>query len=185
MPNLVNTLVTKEYADEFRDASGLLFVSFAGLTVEESSALRNELAAQGVRFRMVRNSLAQRVLKEQGSDVPDSAFEGNTAVAYGAAEHAIVAAKLLSTPAVKKAGKIKLKGGVLEGRVLNGADATALADVPDRNTLRAQLLGCISGPARSLVSVVNALPAGLARVVQAHVDQAGEGAETPQATEGS
>ena len=48
--------------------------------------------------------------------------------------------------------------------------ATALADLPDRDTVIAMLLGVISGPARGLASVINAVPSGLARVLQAHVD---------------
>jgi large subunit ribosomal protein L10 len=178
MPNLVNTLVVDEYEREFADANGMLFVSFGGLSVEESSALRNELAAQGVKFRMVRNSLARRVLAGHGREMPAEALEGNTAIAYGEAEHAIVAAKLFSTKEVKKAGKVTLKAGVLDGRVLGPQDAAALADIPDRATLQAQLLGCISGPARGLVSVLDGLPAGVARVLQAHVDaQGGEPSE--------
>lgn len=182
MANLVNTLVCREYADEFRDADGMLFVSFGGLTVGESSNLRKELAAQGIKFRMIRNSLAARVLKERGRELPGHALVGNTAVAYGEAEHAILAAKVLSTPAVKKAGKVQLKAGVLEGRVIDAADAAALADIPDRATLRARVLGCIAGPARGLVSVLNAVPAGVTRVLQAHVDAAeGTAVQDPSA----
>lgn len=177
MPNLVNTLVHKEYDSEFSGARGILLVSFAGLTVEESSKLRNELAEHGVKLRMVRNSLARLVLQQRGAVLPEEAFGGNTAIAYGSAEQAILAAKVFSGPAVKKAGKVKLKAGVLEGRPLDARDAAALADVPDKRTLQAQILGCISGPARSLVGVINALPAGVARVIDAHASKGAGGAE--------
>ncbi len=174
MPNLVNQLVCKELASEFDGIEGLVLVSFGGLTVEESDAIRGSLAAQGVSFRMVQSKLARRVLAEQGLEFPKEAMAGNTAVAYGDAEAAISAAKVFTDPAIKKAGKVKIKGGMLERNVLGAADASQLADIPDRDTLRSKILGCLSGPARQLVGTINAVPGGLARVIQAHADQGGE-----------
>ena len=103
MPNLVNQLVCKELSTEFEGIDGLLLISFGGLTVEESEKIRGDLAAKGVSFRMVQNKLARRVLAEKGFDFPKEALKGNTAVAYGDAEAAINAAKILTDPALKKA----------------------------------------------------------------------------------
>ena len=64
---------------------------------------------------------------------------------------------------------------------LDAADAVALADVPDKQTLRAQLLGVLQGPARGLATVLDALPSGVARVLQARVDAAGPAEEAPAA----
>ena len=72
---------------------------------------------------------------------------------------------------VKKLKKTAIKGGLLEGEVLDASQALALADLPDRDTLRAQMLGVISGPARGLACVINAVPAATARVIQAHADE--------------
>ena len=172
MPNLVNRMLTTEYDREFSAAEGMVLVSMAGLTVAESHELRGSMAAKGVKLRMVRNKLAKRVLAERGLAFPDATLAGNIAIAYGGAEAAIHAAKLLTTPEVKKAGKLKLRAGVIEGQVLNAGDANLLADVPDKDTLRAKIVGCIQGPGRSLVGLLAAVPGGLARVLQAHADQA-------------
>ncbi len=174
MPNLVNQLIAQELTSEFKGIDGLLLVSFGGLTVEETEALRDGLAAKGVSFRMVKNKLARRVLAESGYEFSAEALSGNTGVAYGDAEAAINAAKIFTETEVKKAGKVKIKGGMLESNVLDAADATQLAKIPDRDSLRAMMLGCLSGPARSLVGTINAVPGGLARVLQAHADQGGE-----------
>ena len=176
MPNIVKNLICKELEDAFDGVEGLLMVSFGGLTVEETENLRNDLAAKGVEFRMVQNKLARRVLLEKGFEFPKEALQGNTGIAYGDAEAAISAAKIFTDTAVKKAGKVKIKAGMLESNVLSEADAVQLADVPDRDTLRAKILGCISGPARSLVGTIHGVPGGLARVLQAHADQGEEGA---------
>ncbi|HIG10697.1 MAG: 50S ribosomal protein L10 [bacterium] len=174
MPNLVNELISKELASEFEGLDGLLIVSFGGLTVEETESLRDNMAEKGVSFRMVPNKLARRILAEKGLEFDRVAMSGNTAVAYGDAEAAINAAKILTEPEVKKAGKVKIKGGMLEQIMLDAEGALLLANIPDRDTLRAKILGCLSGPARGIVGTIHAVPSGLARVLQAHADQEGD-----------
>ena len=174
MPNLVNEMVTRQLERDLGDAGSMLVVSFGGLTVAETEALRGSLAENGVKLRMVRNKLARRVLKQQGIEFEDEAMLGNTAIAYGDGESAIHAAKVLTEKEVKKAGKVKVRAGLLEGSVLGAPDANALADIPDRDTMRAMMLGVVSAPARSLVGVLAGLPGGLARVLQARADQGGE-----------
>src|SRR4051812_23072373 len=123
MPNVVNRLVVQELTDAFKDAEGMLVVSFGGLTVKESEGLRTKMAEKGVKMRMVRNSLARRVLKDRGLELGEKVLLGNTAIAYGKAEAAIHAAKLFTSAEVKKAGKVTVRAGVLEGQVLGAKDA--------------------------------------------------------------
>jgi len=170
MPNLVNELTVKEYDDAFGQAEGLVLCSLDGLTVEESDALRGKLEERGAGLRMVRNTIARKVLADRGHEFPAEVTTGSTAVAWGTAEATILAAKVLTEPHVKKTGKVKLKAGLLEGNVLDASDATALADVPDRDTLNAQILGTLQGPARGLVGVLQAPLSALARVLQARID---------------
>lgn len=176
MPNLVNQLTVKEYEASFKDAEGFVVAAFDGLTVLESETLRCQLEERGAGFRMVRTKLARRVLADKGYEFPAEALEGSTAIAYGNAEAAIGAAKILTGPEVKKAGKVKLKAGMLEGKVLDSNEAVALADVPDRNTLNAMFLGALQGPGRGLVGMLQAPYGSLLRVLQARIDSEG-GAE--------
>lgn len=179
MPNLVNRLVVQELQRDIGKAEGLLVVSFGGLTVKESEALRNSLAKQGVGLSMVRNSLARRVLAERGFEVGAEVLTGNMAIAFGKAEAAIHASKIFQGPEVKKAGKVQIRAAVLEGKLLGAKDALALSDVPDRNTLNAKIVGCIAATSRSLVQVLNALPSSQTRVLNARAGQlekSGEGA---------
>jgi large subunit ribosomal protein L10 len=172
MPNLVNALVVKELTLELGAVEAMLLVDFPGLTVAESEVLRNQMAERGARFRMVRNSLARRVFAERGLEFSGEALQGNTAMAYGSIEAVIGSARILTSSDVnKKTKRIQIKAAVLEGRALGAADAATLADMPDKPTLQAQLLGCISGPARGLATVLHALPSGFARVLQAHADE--------------
>lgn len=174
MPNLINKMVVREMTDVLAGAEGMVMVSLSGLTVAETEGLRNELAGEGVRLLMVRNRLAKLALKEHGFDVPDDLFVGNVAMAWGTAEDAIHAARVLYRSDERKAGKVALRGGVLDGGLLSADQAAALSDLPTRDQLRAQLLGVISGPARALVCLLNAPPSALARVLQARVDKGQE-----------
>jgi large subunit ribosomal protein L10 len=171
MPNLVNRLVLQELQQQIRAAEGLLVLSFGGLTVKQTEGLRNDLAKKGCELRMVRNSLARIVLAERGYEVDGKVLAGNTAIAFGSTEATIHAAKALTTPEVKKVGKVSIRAGVLEGRLLGPRDATSLANVPDRKTLNGQILGCLVGPPRGIVGTLNAVPAGLVRLLQARADQ--------------
>ncbi|MFN0008480.1 MAG: 50S ribosomal protein L10 [Planctomycetota bacterium] len=171
MPSLVNRLVFRELERDLGTAKGALFMTFGGLTVKESEHLRGKLAEKGVRVRMVRNALARRVLSDRGISQAADVLAGNTAIAWGGAEAAIHASKIVSEPEVKKHGKVKIRAGMLDGQWLGEKDAIALSKVPDRKTLQAQILGCLSGPARGLVMTLNGLPSGLTRVLNSHAEK--------------
>lgn len=173
MPNVVKRLVTDEYSARIAGAQGILLVSMAGLTAAESDVLRAALDEGGVSLRMVKNSLARHALSEAGYELGDDVLAGNVAMATGSTEATLTAAKIFWTSDLKKAGKIELRAGVLDGALLSAADTKALADVPDKDTLRAQIAGVIQGPMRGLASALAGVPGGLARVLQARIDQGG------------
>ena len=173
MPNIVNRMVVREYEGHLSEAENLIVVSFHGLSMVESQQVRGMLAEKGVPFRMVRNKLLRRVLAEKGLELDAECLTGNTGLSWGDPEAVISAAKVFTEKDVKKF-KVKLKAAILDGQILDASEAVQLANVPDKDTLRGMLLGVISGPARSLASVINAVPSSVARVLQAHADEGGE-----------
>lgn len=171
MPSLVNRLIAQELTNEFRGADGLMVVSWGALNAVENEGLRDQLAEKGAKLMLVRNSLARIVLRERGFEVGDDVLVGNTAIAYGDVEAMIHAAKAFTSPEVKKLGKVKVRAAVLEGKLLGAGDATAIADMPDKATLHAKLVGALIGSPRSFVTLVNQVPSSLVRVLQARADQ--------------
>ena len=147
MPNLINELITKEIEENVSSSEGMILVSLTGLSVAESDGLRTALSEHGLRLRMVRNRLAHRSLEAKGFSFPAEVFVGNLGCCWGDAEDTIHAAKVLHTSPERKAGKVALRGGVLEGNVLSESEAVALASLPGRDELRAKLLGTIIAPA--------------------------------------
>lgn len=170
MPNIINQMIVRELTDSLSSAEGLVIVSLAGLTVAETEGLRVSLAEQGVRLRVVRSRLARIALRSRGLETPDGMLAGSVALAWGSPEETIHAAKVLVKSEPKKAGKVAMRGGLLEGMLLDSEQATQLAELPSRDELRAKLLSVIAGPARSLVTLFAAPASSLVRVVQAHVD---------------
>ena len=171
MPNLIKRLVTAEYKPAFENAGGMLIVSMSGISVAEVEVLRGALDDGDLKFKMVKNSLAKRVLSETGYELAPDVLVGNIAIAWGSAESTIHAAKIVHGSEVRKAGKLTVRAGVLEGSLLSEADAKALADIPDKDALRSQIVGLLQGPARGLAATLAALPSGLARVLDAHASQ--------------
>jgi len=188
MPNLINQIVVRQLTDEFTNAEGMVIVSLNGLSVQETENLRNALAAEGVRLRMVRNRLATLALKSRGFEAGRELFGGNVACAWGSTEETIriakVVAKAVSANDPRKAPKVSFRGGLFEGSLLDAKGAAALADMPGKDELRAMMLGLLSGPARALAILIQGPGASLARVIQAHADKAPaeSGAGAPEAS---
>jgi len=180
VPNLVNQMILRVLDHGLGDAQGMLLLDASGMTVKQTEALRRELGAKKLRLRLVRNRLVRIALRKRGIELPESAYaKGNLALIAGSSEDAITAAKILKASPLLKEKKLSLRAGMLEGAALSAADALALADVPDRATLQAMLLGLISGPARALATVIDANTSSMARVLQARADrleQSGGGA---------
>lgn len=177
MPNIVTRMVVREYEEYLGESTSLLLVSIHGLTVAQNDDLRDRLAEKGVPLRMVRNRLLHRALAERGIELDASILEGNTGLVWGDAEAVVGAAKVFTEKEIKRL-EVKIKGAVLDGQPLSPQEAVHLADIPDKDTLRSQLLGVLAGPARGLVTVIDAVPSSLARVLQAHVDAEGAAEES-------
>src|SRR5262245_5921645 len=173
MASLINEIIVRQLSDEFTRAEGMVIVSLNGLTVRETEDLRTSLAKDGVRLRVVRNRLAQLALKNRGLEPNAELFAGNVACAWGSTEDAVKIAKVVARK-VKKADRKKknslaFRGGFFEGNLLDAKGAAALAELPGKDELRAMMLGLISGPARSLATLIQGPGASLARVINARV----------------
>lgn len=175
MPNLVNEILLTDLERDFQAMGSCVVLTFDKLQPQQDIELRGVLRKAGVKYRVVRNRLAVKALAKLDLDL-QRAFVGKCGVAIAQQEGAIAAAKALRDFVRKqKQSPIELVGGVVEGTVYVGAEAAAIADLPDRHTVNSMLAQAVSGPARSLASVLNAVAGGMARCIQARIDKAAEG----------
>jgi len=149
----------EEIKGHFAKGTAAVFLDFSGMTVAEVSNLRNQFRAQGVTYKVLKNSLVKRAL----GDVPavaklSKALKGMTGVAFSGEEPG-AAARVIKAFA-KENEKLKVKAGLLDGQVLDAATVeTQLANLPGKNEARAMLLATMMAPAQRFVMLLNT-PAG-------------------------
>lgn len=143
----------------------VLVVDYTTMTVPEFNTLRNELAANGSECHVAKNTYMRKAIETAGLPDISEHLLGQTAFITGESD-VCGAAKTLKN-FVKENKKPEIKTGILDGAVLDVAQITALADLPSREALLAQLLGVINAPATKLLRTINEPAASLARVIQA------------------
>ena len=165
--------VVEELAERMRGAESMIVADYRGLTVTQIADVRGALREAGASFRVAKNTLAKRASSASRYEKVAPMLQGPMALILGF-EDPVVVAKL----AVKFADelpKLEIKGAVLDGQVLPAAEVKALATLPSREVLMAQLLGLLQAPAARLLRTLNEPGAQLARLVDQIGKRAGAG----------
>ena len=149
----------------------VLVVEYTGMTVPHFSELRNRLDAAGAECHVAKNTYMRKAFVEAGLPDPGEQLVGQTAFVTGETDVA-AAAKVLKN-FEKEFKKPGIKLGVVDGAILDEAQVKAIADLPSREVLLAQLLGVINAPASKLVRTLNEPAASLARVIKAKFNPEG------------
>jgi large subunit ribosomal protein L10 len=176
--------VVEEIADQIKSADAVFAVDYRGITVAQAAELRTRLRDSGTRFRIVKNSLTERAADKAGASALKDLLTGPTALAFVTGDAAL-AAKALND-AARTLHTLEFKGGLMDSTTLSAADVQAIARLPAREVLTAQLVGTIAAPLSGLVRGLNALIAGLAIQLKAIADQglvSGEPQAAPAAPE--
>lgn len=140
-----------------------LAADFRGLRVSQMNELRRALRDAGVDVRVVKNRLFLRAAADAGRPDLNELLEGPTVVVFGY-EDIIAPAKAMVEFERTSRGAFSTRVAVLAGEVLNAAGVKALAELPPRDILIAQLAGALQGPVQRLVTLLNnalSNPAGL------------------------
>ncbi len=141
-------------------ANGLFVMDFTGLSVGEVTELRRKVREANGSYRVVRNTLARLALAETEHGALRDLLSGPAAVAY-TDQDAVTLAKALAEFA-KAHEKLRFRGGLIEGQLLDAQQAKQVAALPSRKELVAKLLFLLQSPLRRLVTVLDAPVRGLA-----------------------
>ena len=176
MPNTLNIAIEAEYARLFGEHADALVVQPIGMTVADSNAFRNRLAEHKLRMQVIKGNLAQRVFAARGLSNTGPLFLGPAALivadGQGSADSAIAAAKVVSEWRRKTGSEFPaVKGGLLEGKLLDAGTALSLAKMPGRKELQSLLAGQIVAPARRLAGQLVAGGGKLAGALKTRIDQ--------------
>ena len=162
--------VVAELAEKLKEAKSAVVVTYQGITVEDDTKLRTDLRKAEVEYKVYKNSIIARAMEEAGyGAIKDSLF-GMCAVAFSAKDE-VTPAKILKEYA-EKIETFEIRGGFLDGAVVDQATVNELANIPPKEVLIGKLLGSIQGPLY-----------GLACGLQAIIDKSGEAVEAPAAEE--
>jgi large subunit ribosomal protein L10 len=143
-----------EVESHLKKSDYVILTNFASITVADVAELRSRLAPEKAEFHVVKNSSFRVAAKAMGLPEVDGALAGQTAVVVGGTNPAGVA-KILKKFITDKQ-KLEVKVGILEKKVMNAGELSALADLPTFDVLRSQFLGMLMQTAASFVRVLDA-----------------------------
>lgn len=146
-----------ELREEMTKASAGVLVDYVGITVAEDTALRKELRAAQVDYKVVKNTMMHLAVQDTPYAELDDVLTGSTALALCNDEDPLAAARILCKYAEKSKGKFSVKKGYLDGKVVSGDEVMALSKLPGREGLLSMLLSALTGNLRGLAVGLNAL----------------------------
>src|SRR5262245_49804688 len=159
-----------ELHGEFKASAHAVLVDFKGLSVPAVTEFRRKVKQSGSRYRVVKNSLALRAVKDTPLERLGDKFEGTTGVAY-TGDDPVALAKVLVDFA-KEHPALSVKGGLVSGsQVLDPEGVKALSTMPGLPELRAKVLGLLKAPSSKLVRLLATPATQLAQVLKARQDK--------------
>ncbi len=154
---------------ELKSVSSMIVATYSKLTVAQDYELRKTLRVTGAKYRVVKNTLAERAAKGTKVEEILKNLSGVTSIAYTAGDP-VALAKALSKYA-KDNPEFSFKAGVVEGRVISIKEIESLATMPSKEEIYSKLLFLISAPAQRLVTAMSAVGRDLAVVVGQGVEK--------------
>jgi len=142
----------QDITEKLQESVTAVITDYRGLNVAQATKLRNELREANIDYKVLKNTLTKIAAKNVGLEGIDQYLEGPTAIAFST-EDPVAPAKILAKFA-KDNKDLEIKGGVLEGKVVSLEQIKALADLPSREELLAQVLRGIQSPLTGMANVL-------------------------------
>ncbi len=162
--------VVSELKDILKDASSCIALDFSGVSSATFTPLRKECANANVKLAVVKNTLARIAVKETPYEGLDEHLKGMTCLICTMDSDQVVGAKLVKKYA-EKDKNIKVKGGMLDGKLLSVDQVKALSDLPSKEELQAKLLATMLAVPQNFVRLLNAVPGNFVQLLAAYRDK--------------
>ena len=133
----------KDLASQFKEAKLVLLTDYRGINVTDVTELRKTLRQTSSDYKVIKNNITRRALAECGVEGLDEALLGPTAVIIGKEDYLEPAKAIYEF--TKKNEFYKIKGGIVEGKVMTTEEIITLAKLPSRETLLSMLAGALLG----------------------------------------
>lgn len=146
--------IVAELKEKLTSAKGAVFTSYRGLTVAQDTKLRKALREAGVEYRVVKNTFTRIAANEAGIEGLDEYLEGTTALAVSTEDPVAPAKAISDFIKENKLEALEIKVGLLDGKVISLEEVKALADLPSREVLIAQVMAGMQSPITGFVNVL-------------------------------
>lgn len=176
MPSAEKIAKVEALKGRIESSDALLLAEYRGLTVHDATELRRSLQ-DDARFSVVKNTLMQRAAGEAGIDQLEALLSGPTAVAFVRGDVVSTAKKIVD--AAKRFPALVIKGAYMEGRVLDAAEAQALATLDSREAMLSRIAGLMKAEISRAASMLQQLQSRFVGLLDAYRDKLpGEAVET-------
>lgn len=162
-------IIVEALTEKLKSAGGVL-VDYSGITVAEDTQLRRSMREANVEYTVIKNTLTRFAANNVGFEALDPFLNGTTALAVSV-DDPIASAKVVSEYAKMPNSKIKIKIGFVSGNLITAEEVNALAALPSKEVLLAQVLGTMMAPVTGFATVLNANIRGLAIALNAIAEQ--------------
>ena len=169
--------VVESLAEKMGRATSGVLVKYEGITVDQDTKMRAALRAAGVEYAVIKNTLIGKACDKAGFEALKPNLEGMNAIALSY-DDPIAPAKILKEYA-EKIETFEIRGGILEGAVVDAATVNELADIPPKEVLVAKLLGSIQSPLYKFAYVLQAIIDKDGKATEAPAEEAAEATEAP------
>ncbi|MCI9115951.1 MAG: 50S ribosomal protein L10 [Acutalibacter sp.] len=157
--------------EAFEKANVGVLVNYNGITVEKDTKLRKQLREVGCVYKVVKNTLLSRAFKDAGIEGLDECLNGTTAIAYS--ENGYTEAPKILSDYAKDNENFQVKAGFIDGGAVDAKSIDALAKLPSKEVLLAQVLGGLNGPIQGFANVLNGTMRGLVIALNAIAEKQG------------
>jgi large subunit ribosomal protein L10 len=164
--------IVSDLCKKIEGYKAVVLTHYRGLNVEQMNHLRKRLREEKVSYQVIKNTLMRLASKGTDFEKLNDYFEGPTAIAISYGDP-ILLAKVLSE-FIKTQPSLEIKVGLIEGRVAPPEEVKALATMPSREVLLAQILGGIQMSGGQVVGAILNILQQMLGVIQARVDQLAE-----------
>ena len=159
----------QSYVEMLSQSQGIILTNYRGLTVSQIETVRNRLRELNSPYHVVKNTLLKLALQQVGLPVPEELLTGPVATGFCYTELPATAKALMDLS--KELEVQEIKGGLLGDRVVGVEEIKALAALPPREVLLAQVVGSFQAPISGLVTALSGILRSLLYVLQARKEQ--------------
>ncbi|MGA8297318.1 MAG: 50S ribosomal protein L10 [Acidimicrobiales bacterium] len=175
-PRPEKVAVVDEVRERIGRSDATILTEYRGLSVSQLQVLRRALALAGGDYKIYKNTLVRRAAKESGLEELEALLTGPTALAFVTGDVSQVAKALKDF--ARQHPSLVVKGAVVGGGLIDAAQTSAIADLPSRDVLLAQIAGALAAPMQRFAGLLAAVPQKFAYALAALIEERGGLPET-------